>query len=171
MEMSVRVTNTVVKKIIGDQLGDPEIAARVLALRRGKLGLDQKQFAHLVGVKQPIVSQWETAKHRPSALALRKMGDLSGVDRAWWYKMAGEKEPKESSPIVEPITTVRRDSSALLDRALLIAVLETLDAELRRRKAKVSSGRFAELVLALYEDGLETGRLDASKARILAKTA
>jgi SOS-response transcriptional repressor LexA len=80
-----------VKRKIGEQFGDPVIASRIRDLREQKLMLDQKEFANLVGVKQPIVSQWETAKHRPSSLALAKIGDISGDDKVWWYERAGRK--------------------------------------------------------------------------------
>jgi len=103
-------TNSKVKKKIGHQFGDPIIGARVKALRES-LGLDQKGFAPLVGVKQPIVSQWESAKHRPSTLALRALGDMAGTEKGWWYEQAGqgaatggaEKELAEGETVWVPL--------------------------------------------------------------------
>lgn len=156
--------NINVKVNIGDQSGGPIIAARVKELREGKLRLNQKEFAQIVGVKQPIVSQWESAKYRPSPFALMKMGDLAQDDKLWWYEQAGPehakrlKEEKNGSSVIE----MPSERQTTLDKNLLIFVVETVDKELRRRKLKLPSSKYAELVALFYELCQQTGRRDAT---------
>ena len=44
---------------------------------RGKLMLDQQEFADLMAVDKGTISRWERGKQRPKAVHLRRMARLS----------------------------------------------------------------------------------------------
>ena len=47
-----------------------------VAERREEAGLTQKQLAHLLGITQGAVSQWESGISKPRADTLKKLADL-----------------------------------------------------------------------------------------------
>jgi len=50
--------------------------ARKIRDLRSKLGLTQEQFAAKVGVTFSTVNRWESAKSKPSPLAMRQIEEL-----------------------------------------------------------------------------------------------
>ncbi len=73
------------------------LGERLRELRTAKLSMDQRDFAKLIGISQSVLSKWESGKYSPPKMALMKIGDVPGADRAWWYKQAGSVIiPRES---------------------------------------------------------------------------
>lgn len=85
------VTNMNVKKNIGSQLGGVSLGEQIKAFRRDILGADQKAFARLLGVSQAIVSQWESGRYMPSAMALMAIGRIDSVNKRFWFEKAGHE--------------------------------------------------------------------------------
>lgn len=66
------------------------IAKRIVAWRESK-GLDQHEFADLVGVTHAAVYQWERGMTSPSLATLEKIAKKLGVTMERFY---GEVPPK-----------------------------------------------------------------------------
>jgi transcriptional regulator with XRE-family HTH domain len=164
-----KMTQTVKRNIHFDSA---LIHERLRAIREDRLRLDQRTFASLVGISQPVLSKWERGKYRPPPLALMKIGDISVEDRQWWYEQAGAKFAArlkaEGKP---PARRERTEDLSALDHKLLADVMETFDRELKRRKQHIPIRKLAELVAALYEHCKEEGRCDESMAKTLLKIA
>ncbi len=149
------------------------------------MNTDQRSFAKLLGVSQPVLSKWERGEYRPSALALMKIGDISGEDRLWWYEQAGPEFAERlkslgamnlrAKPYGGALPKEMRlrglEASPTLDRELLTQVMEAIDKELKRKKLKLPVNKYAELVAVLYEHCAELGAFDAAVAKTLLKLA
>ena len=72
----------------------PAIAVHLRKLRIEVLGCDQEAFARLLGVSQAIVSQWESGRYTPSAIAMKSIGKLDGADESYWFDMADQRSIK-----------------------------------------------------------------------------
>ena len=60
-----------------------------LKILRDQLGLNQRDFARLIGVTSGAITHWETSRKRPSPMALMSIGKLPGADKAYWFAQAG----------------------------------------------------------------------------------
>ena len=80
-----------VKRKIAAAMNASELPIRIKALKQA-LGLNQKDFGALCGVKQVAVSQWENGERTPSAKTLLRMSELAPTsDRQWWRDRAAEQ--------------------------------------------------------------------------------
>jgi len=59
---------------------DPfEAIARQVILRRGELGLTQKELAERVGTSHSVISRLESGQHRASIATLERVGEALGL--------------------------------------------------------------------------------------------
>ena len=61
-------------------LGAVTALAQRLRELRARLGLQQRELAHLLGVPQPTLSCWETGRSVPSTRSLRRIVATLGPD-------------------------------------------------------------------------------------------
>jgi DNA-binding transcriptional regulator YiaG len=66
-------------------------------LRRALGGVDQRQFAALVGVSVALVASWETGRRAPSPLARRLLDEIAR-DPARWSELFGSKASGRRMP-------------------------------------------------------------------------
>ena len=64
----------------GSAIGD-----KILMVRSMKR-MTQVEFAELVGLAPPSVSQYETGRKNPSRATIEKIADATGFDVAWFYQ-------------------------------------------------------------------------------------
>lgn len=50
-----------------------------LAAARANAGLNQRQWAEIIGVDLSTITNWEKGKTEPSVTQLRKISELSGI--------------------------------------------------------------------------------------------
>jgi ribosome-binding protein aMBF1 (putative translation factor) len=73
-----------------------EAIARQVILRRGELGLTQKQLAERVGTSHSAISRLESGQHRASITTLERVGEALGLRLVVSLEPA---EPGERTPV------------------------------------------------------------------------
>lgn len=157
------------------------VAQKIRELRKRK-GLNQVQFAEHVGFDQTTVSKWEGGKVLPTPLAFSRLAEEAddAMDKLFFLEHAGIPsgyligEPMHpqikaatdrvvESAIGSKPTLARNlpDKEMAWDRELLVFVIETVSAELKKRAKKLPIRKYAELVAIFYEFCHRTGTRDA----------
>ena len=174
----ISVTDISVKEKIGSRITPDSIPARIRALRQ-RLGMDQTVLAQHIGVKPTSVSEWESGKYRPSAMALVAIGHLDLNNEMWWFEQAGPEyaDRLKTVQLVEDAQAKRRKlgesgaSPPPWDPELLTFVIETMDAELTKRRKTLPIGKYAELIILVYEYCHKLGKRDSDIVAKLLKIA
>lgn len=135
---------------------------RLRAIRETRLCVDQRTFASLIGISQPVLSKWERGEYRPPALALMKIGDLSIVDRRWWYEQAGPQFAERLSDKAESTTLEQKREETALDPELLAQVLEAVEAAMNKTGGFFSTQIRAEILAKVYDRWQKTKERDCS---------
>ncbi len=171
------MTDSNVKKNFGDRSVPDSIPARIKALRE-RLGMDQTVLAQHIGVKPTSVSEWESGRYRPSAMALMAIGHLDFNNEMWWYEQAGPEyaDRMRTVQLVKQAQAKRAaaadaNSGPSWDPELLRFVVETIDAELVKRRKKLPSPKYAELIVLIYEYCQKLGQRDTDIVLRLLKIA
>ncbi len=171
------MTETTVKRKIGSRIEPDSIPARIKALRE-RLQIDQTVLAQHIGVKPTSISEWESGKYRPSAMALMAIGRLDFNNEMWWYDQAGPEyaDRLKTVRMFEEQQAKRRKpdepgASPAWDPDLLTFVIETMDAELKKRRKTLPVGKYAELIVLVYEYCHKLGQRDSDIVAKLLKIA
>jgi transcriptional regulator with XRE-family HTH domain len=156
----ISVTDKFVKRKIGDRLGADSIPLRIEGARK-RLNLSQTQLAEELGIKPNTVSEWESGRYRPSAMALVALGRLDYDNAAWWYEQAGPKfaEKLKLQQVIRNVREAQKgfaSQNTQVDQDLLAFALERVDAALRKRRARLPSEKYAQAVALFYDLCRET---------------
>jgi transcriptional regulator with XRE-family HTH domain len=154
----------IVKKNITEQSTESDLAVRIKDLRENKLRVNQTVFARLVGVRQPVISLYESGDRTPSHLALCRMGELSGPDKEWWLQQAEKEIPGEDSGGLR-LSEVQLSETVSWDPEMLEFVIETVNEELKKRGRKLSDRKFAKIVVLIYEFCKKIGERDSEMVK------
>lgn len=164
------------------------LARRIANLRRGLGHGNQTEFAQRLGTDQGTVSKWEAGRSRPIPEMLVRMASLAAdAEKLYFLEEAGL--PPEFLDGKDMFPELHAASAAIVARSLsekghqtdarnyswdpelLVFVIETVDAELRKRGRKLAIGKFAEMVVLFYEFCHSTGRRDSGMVERFLKIA
>lgn len=76
-----------------DRLQPFEELARVVIMRRGRLGLSQQDLAGRMGTTASVISRIESGQHRTSTETLRRLGEALGGHAVVGFDFGTSKEP------------------------------------------------------------------------------
>jgi hypothetical protein len=89
-----------------------------------------------------------------------KIGDLSVVDRHWWYEQAGPKFAERLSAEEESAAPQLQKEKKATDPELLAQVLEALNAAINRSRSILPTLKYAEIAASVYDEWLKPGKRD-----------
>ncbi len=76
-----------------DRLQPFEELARVVIVRRGRLGLSQQELADRMGTTASVISRIESGQHRTSTETLRRLGEALGGHAVVGFDFGTTKNP------------------------------------------------------------------------------
>ncbi len=100
-----------------------EMGRRIEAAREG-LGLQQNEFAVLVGVEPPTVSGWESGKHGVTSANMARIVTITGEPSSYFMP---ERLPKKNT-----IERLSRELGTILGKPRLLNLLDMPEKRLRR---------------------------------------
>jgi DNA-binding transcriptional regulator YiaG len=172
----------------------PEVARQIRMLRESRAE-SQTQFAAVLGTMPSAVSKWEAGKNRPTPDAFRRMAVIaSGDPKKYFLAEAGipfndegeidlgltriaDELRTQSARALGRIRSARHRGESqeakqiIWDPDLLLFVMETINNELRKRRLRLPSNKFAEAVIISYEYCYRTGQRDSEMVGRLLKIA
>lgn len=138
----------------------PPKAERILRLR-SELGLDQVGFAQRLNVNQGTVSRWETGEAAPGPHTYKLLAELASGDlRELLLWDGGIQSGYADAGHLE-------GGAPAIDRGLLLFVVEIIEDELRKRRLKLSTKKYAEAVALSYDFCHKMKSRDADMVRRL----
>jgi ribosome-binding protein aMBF1 (putative translation factor) len=75
-----------------ERLAPFEQLARIVIMRRARLGLSQEQLAERMGTTASVISRIESGQHRTSAETLRRLGEALGGHAVVGFEFEDEPE-------------------------------------------------------------------------------
>ncbi len=124
---------------------DKEMIGRRLAAVRTELGLSQAAIAERVGLSKRAYIHYERGEREVPSGLIKALYDLHGIDPVWL--MSGT----EAQP--------QKIKSGLIDFELVDQVVAALDRELAVVGRRMRPQHRARVMKALYQLGLEQGRI------------
>jgi len=76
-----------------DRLQPFEQLARVVIMRRGRLGLSQQDLAARMGTTASVISRIESGQHRTSTETLRRLGEALGGRAVVGFEFGSARQP------------------------------------------------------------------------------
>ena len=77
-----------------DRLAGFEQLARIVIMRRAKLGISQDELAQRMGTTASVVSRIESGQHATSARTLKRLGEALGGHAVIGFDFGSAKRPK-----------------------------------------------------------------------------
>lgn len=78
-----------------DRLQPFEELARVVILRRARLGLSQQDLAERMGTTASVISRIESGQHRTSTETLRRIGEALGGHAVVGFDFGTDRDPQQ----------------------------------------------------------------------------
>ena len=83
-----------------DRLAGFEQLARIVIMRRAKLGISQEELARRMGTTASVVSRIESGQHSTNAKTLKRLGEALGGQAVIGFEFGGTKRPQRELAVL-----------------------------------------------------------------------
>lgn len=136
-----------------------EVQAKISELKR-HLGVSSTRgLAQKLGVSPMAVSRWESGTY-PDVSGFIKLAKAAPESSRWFFFERAGLTREDFVAAIADSGPAGLGAPGALDAELLIGVIEAVREELKKRRRKLPSRKFAELVTLFYEHFQRTGVRD-----------